>query len=68
MIGKERRIAFEAMVLQGLFAIMRLIACQDKRSCNEFRCNALNYLDYHGNQSEGSKEHRREKYFKEIIY
>lgn len=67
MIGKERRIAFEALVLQGLFAIMWLIYKQNKNICNEFRNSSLMYLDYHGNQSEGAKEHRREKYWKEII-
>lgn len=71
MTEKERRIAFEALVLQGLWAVMLLAAglaagYRNFHRAMDWRADAIGYLDEHGNQSDGAKVHRRERAFPEI--
>ncbi len=65
MTGPERRLYFESTVLHALWVIIRMLVTQkpDWQSADRFRDKALVYLDYHGNQAEGSKEYRRDKDF-----
>lgn len=63
MINKERKLAFEAMVLQALWSIIWLLAHGKKPYfASDLRINMLMYLDYHGVQGDKAKELRREKF------
>lgn len=62
----DRRTVFEALVLQALWVLI-LCATGQKgkatRSAQNFQVGSLDYLDEHGNQSEGSKQYRRDVSF-----
>lgn len=63
MTGKDRRIGFEAIVIQMLWLILKTVTTgnSDWKRASDARANALMYLDYNGNQSEGAAEFRREQ-------
>jgi len=58
----DRRMAFEALVLQGLWLLIR-DNCGDFSRANGWRANALGHMDQYGNQNPGAKEYRREETF-----
>lgn len=64
MIGKDRRLAFEAMVLQALWLIIWMVAKQYKMPWigNDLRLNMVMYLDANGVQGDKAQELRREKF------
>lgn len=65
---EQRRVAFESLVLRGIWLLVRLAAtgAVDRREAGRFREHALDYFDEVGNQSDGAKQHRREADFPEL--
>jgi hypothetical protein len=61
MTREERQTAFEALVLQALWIIIRSIP--HAINANVWRSNAIAHLDVVGNQSDGAREHRRNQGF-----
>lgn len=61
MNEKERRTAFEALVLQGIWLLVRLL--KGEHLGTGWLADAISHLDVVGNQAGGAKEHRREKAF-----
>jgi len=59
-MADDRRMAFEALVLSGLWLLIRAVGKGDMRRANEWRANALSHMDQYGNQSPEAKEYRRE--------
>lgn len=61
----QRRLSFEALVLQALWILILRLAPGGSRPVG-WRADAIAYLDEHGNQSDGAREHRRHETFPEI--
>lgn len=62
---EQRRLFFEALVLQGIWLLYRAIRGKITHDAPLWRGDAISYLDLHGNQAPGAKEMRREKTFPE---
>lgn len=59
----NRRMMFEALVLQGLWVIILCVIGQKGnaiRSGQNFQSSAIAYMDEHGLQHDGAKQYRRE--------
>lgn len=64
---QQRRLAFEALVLQALWLLMlRAFGSNPRVQVIHWRAHAIGYLDEVGVQSEPAKEHRRETAFPEL--
>lgn len=62
----DRQTRFEAIVLHGIWAIIRIILYKDLHSASKFRSNTLSYLSNYGNQSDGAEKYREEETYKDI--
>lgn len=63
-MDKERRLAFEALVLGGLWMILRAVLGRtDTHHPTNWRSNALSYMDANGVQGDDAKAYRRENGF-----
>ena len=64
----ERRNTFEALVLQGLWLILRAVLGRtDTHYPGRWRDVALAHLDQNGQQGERAAEYRREIMFPELL-
>lgn len=64
---RDRRTAFEAIVLHGIWVLISLAwGRKPHDGTSWWRSHALSYMDEHGLQSEEAKTCRREKTFPEI--
>lgn len=61
---EQRRLAFESLVIRGIWLIAKAVA-HPSWTRGAWRADAIAYFDEVGNQSEGSKAHRRERDYPE---
>lgn len=67
MIGHERQVAFESMVLSGIWLMILIgLGKRPLQAGNRWRANVLMYFDYHGVQGDDARAYRRETTFPEL--
>lgn len=67
MIGKDRRLAFEAMLLSGIWIVIMLgFGKKPWIKAAEWRAAVITYFDYHGAQGADAKRYRREQTFPDL--
>lgn len=62
MTQHEETVAFQALVLSGIWMLARLLCIRQEARPHiamEWRGNALNHMDVIGHQTDDAKEHRR---------
>lgn len=67
---KAQEFHFKALVLQGIWVIVRAVLYQDKHAASAFRASAITYLSHHpdSNQSDGADKYREENTFQPISW